>query len=122
MTDPKAADIAAMATGLRADQIARAVVEYRKAVAELHEEPAWAAIYHASGKNQGFAQYGAEGTKVVLSIESYKSNGWQQEKSYLYKSKRYETFGEARAVELAETTRPTPYAVPLQTEKPRADP
>lgn len=63
-----AVEIAAKKTGLRADQIERAVAEYRAAADALHEEPEWQAIHHMSGKKEAFALYGSTETRVELSI------------------------------------------------------
>lgn len=54
----KSVEVAAKATGLRPDQIQRAVEEYRAAVDKIGEEPVWKAIMHASGKGMGYAPIG----------------------------------------------------------------
>lgn len=109
----KAKDIAAKATGLRADQIERAVEEYRRAADSLHEEPKWQAIIHMCGPREAIHQYGADGTKVCLQINCFKVRGeWEQEKFYTLDGKPYETYGEARALELEREARPKPYGVP----------
>ena len=98
-----AAAAAATATGLRPDQIERAVAEYRSAAEALHVEPNWQAIMHMRGSGMAIAQYvDPDGeTKVTLQIDSHKHRGnWVQERAFVLDGTAYETFGEARAAEL----------------------
>ena len=106
--------IAAKATGLREDQIERAVVAYRAAAVDLHQEPEWRALAHYSGQNWGAAQYAdsSGNTLVRMEIHSHKVRGeWVQEKTFSVHDMAYETYGEARAAELKAITRPQPYEV-----------
>lgn len=101
--NPDAAAAAATATGLRPDQVERAVAEYRTAAEALHGEPNWQAFMHMSGSGISLAQYiDPDGeTKVTLQIDGHKHRGaWVQEKSFVLDGTPYETFGEARAAEL----------------------
>jgi len=110
--DARALDIAVKATGLRPDQVRRAVEEYRSAVSRIEAEPEWQALSHMSGGGFGLHQYLAEGTSVTLQIESWKERGvWQQKKCYVWNGRPYEYFSEARSAELAATAKPKPYDV-----------
>lgn len=103
----EAKKIAAAAAGLRPDQIASAVEEYRAAVSTLHEEPQWQAIFHMCFSNGGgISQYHdpAGETKVTLEISG-------ASRIYAIRGKAYETYGEARTAELLATTRPKPRVV-----------
>lgn len=107
-----AVEIAAKATGLRPDQVERAVEEYRSAIRETDEEPEWRAVMHMSLRDGGgFHQYAdpTGNTGVYLQIETDKKS---QDKVYVFQGKGYETFNEARAIELEKTSRPKPYEVP----------
>lgn len=113
----EAVDVAAKATGLRPDQIERAVAEYRAASYALHVEPDWTSQSHMSGSGFGCAQYidPAGETKVCLQIDSWKEHGdWKQESIYTFQGKAYPTYGEARAIELKAAAKQTPYAVRLR--------
>ena len=106
-----AKETAAKATGLRPDQVERAVEEYRKAAAALHDEPEWVAILHMSlREGGGLHQYiaAAGETKVMLQVECDKR---EQVNVYVFDGKPFETYSEARAAELLATVRPTPYEV-----------
>ncbi len=109
-----AAAAAATATGLRPDQIERAVAEYRSAAEALHVEPNWQAIMHMSGNGIAIAQYvdPAGETKVTLQIDSHKHRGnWVQERAFVLDGTAYETFGEARAAELLRNAKFKPAVV-----------
>jgi hypothetical protein len=110
-TDPKAIDIAAQATGLRSDQVERAISAYREAVSTV-QEPNWTMVSHMCGDGFGIAQYAAEGTRITLQIDSRQERGeWKSEPRYVLNGTPYEHFAEARAAELKGTVRPKPYAV-----------
>ncbi len=112
MISAKAKEIAAKKIGLRPDQIERAVTEYRAAVEKIEVEPEWKAIWHMCGSREAMHQYCAEGTKVALQINSWKGrSGWEQEKCYTLDGNSYETFSEARAIELEREARPSPYGL-----------
>lgn len=108
-----AVSIAAKNTGLRPDQIERAIAEYRRACDETDAdyEPDWRAVYHVSGKGMNQHLYAAEGTKITLTINCYGRELEKQEKVYGYNGKAFESFAEARAIELEEAARPKPYVV-----------
>jgi hypothetical protein len=96
----KAAEIAAKRTGLRADQVAAAVKEYRYSLAALSVEPEWTMLSHMSGGQMAVAQYAAEATAVVLQVDSWKERGqWKSERCYVFRSEAFETFAEAKAAE-----------------------
>lgn len=112
--DSSASDVAAKATGLRPDQIARAVEEYRRAADALHTEPQWRAITHMSGPQWGHATYGSSDTMVVLEIESWRAGReekWHESRHYGFAGKAFDTYGEARTAELLALTKTTPHAV-----------
>lgn len=110
--EPRAVEIAAKATGLRTDQIERAVAEYRSAAKAIEIEPEWVGLMHMSGREMAIAQYAAEGTNVTLQIDSWIERGtWRSERCYVFKGQPFEHYSEARAVELSESTRPRPYVV-----------
>lgn len=108
----KAKEIAAKATGLRPDQVERAVSEYRAAVVDLHNEPEWVAIMHMSGQSMGIHQYGSEHTKITKQIECEVVRGnWESVECFVYDGKPYDNYSEAREVELMATAKPKPYEI-----------
>jgi len=101
-TEPHAIDLVAKATGLRPDQVTAAIEEYRAAAQVLETEPEWRSLMHMSGPVWAGAQYVADGTAVILQIESWKEKGsddWLEERRYQLQEQLYELFAEARAVE-----------------------
>jgi len=107
---------AAKATGLRPDQIEAAVSEYRAAASALYGEPEWTAVMHILGTHQYADPEGL--TRVTMQIDEHKARGgWVQDRCYIYRGKPYETFGEARAVEVNETTRTKPREVKASQER-----
>jgi len=112
-----AVSVAAKATGLREDQIRRAVLEYRSATGAIDPEcePEWAALMHMHGKGFGIHQYVAHGTSVTLQVET--GGKGPDIFVYVYKCKPYETFSEARAIELQETTMYHPHSVTPTTTR-----
>lgn len=106
-----AKEIAAKATGLRTDQIDRAVTEYRKATDQLHAEPEWRAIIHMCGSREAYATYGSPETMVTLEIQSWKERDeWHEQRKYGLHGKAYESYGEARTAELLAITKFKPYS------------
>lgn len=108
-----AKEAAARATGLRPDQVGRAVEEYRRAADALHDEPNWRAFMHMSlGDGGGIGQYidPEEKTKVTLQIETGKRDAGQA-KVFVLDGKPFETYGEARAAELLAVAKPKPYGL-----------
>ena len=107
--------VAAQATGLRPDQVERAVAKYRDAAQALHTEPDWRCLMHSSGKGGALAQYidPTGSTAVCLQIESHLERGnWVQEPNiYTLGRKAFESFGEARAAELRASTKPKPHVI-----------
>ena len=103
---PDATTVAAQATGLRPDQIAQAVQQYRTAVAELEAEPEWRLVISMSGQSFGMLQYAADSTAVTLQVETH---GRKEHRYYVYARQPYENYAEARLIELREVTRPRPY-------------
>jgi len=114
---PSAIVIAAKATGLRPDQIERAVNAYREAVDELEgDEPQWIALSHVCGQRMSFAQYRAEGTAIFKQIDSsLVRGGWRTSTLFIYTGRPYQTFAEAREIELLATSRPSPELVKERT-------
>lgn len=105
-----AKEIAAKATGLRPDQVERAVSEYRAAVIDLHNEPEWAPIMHMSGPTIGLHQYGSEHTKITKQVETELVRGdWKYAECFVYGGQPYDSYSEAREVELMATAKPKPY-------------
>lgn len=107
-----AADAAAKATGLRPDQVKRAVEEYRKASEALYNEPEWTALMHMSYRDgSGIQQYrdATNETAILLQVECYAKG--DQRNVYVLDGKPFETYGEARSAELSANARPKPYSV-----------
>jgi len=105
-------DVVAKATGLRPDQVDRAIHEYRLAVDQIEAEPPWEAIVHMSGPHQAIAQYGAPGTAITMQVESWKEREqWRECRYYVYGGRKFDHFAEARQAELAATARPKPYGI-----------
>lgn len=96
-TEAKARAIAAKVSGLREDEVDAAVTAYRSALADLHDEPEWQVVLHILGA----CTCHADGTKVEMHFAGATKKR-PSERLYVYKGVPYETFGEARAVELAE--------------------
>jgi hypothetical protein len=114
MTDHSktAAVVAAAKTGLRPDQIIAAVEEYRSALADVEAEPQWRSLSHFGGQGMGIAQYTAEGTGVVLQVDSWAERGkWKSERSYTFGGKAYETYAEARSAEAVRSVKFEPREV-----------
>ena len=113
---PDAAEVAAKATGLRVDQIQRAVEIYREAANGLEAEPEWQAIMHMGGQDIGLHQYRADDTAVTLQVESWTEHGnWRQVRYYLFEGTPYDNYAEARAIELKQSTRPKPYRISTES-------
>lgn len=120
--DPRLLEIAALGTGLRADQVALAVTAYREA-AEATVEPQWTALMHVSGAGTGLHSYVAEGTEIHLVIETA---GNKRYRSYQIARRCFETFAEARAFELGQSVKFRAYTVnsgtqPAQAQEPSHD-
>lgn len=107
-----AKEAAARVTGLRPDQIEQAVNEYRRAANSLENEPAWTAQQHWSyGDGGGSAVYvdPKSETKVALQIVTDKHG--KSEWIYTLNGKQFESYGEARAIEIVGAAKPQPHAV-----------
>lgn len=89
--------LAAKVAGLREDEVRAAVEAYREAVKSLHDEPEWRSVMHI----MGICVAHADGTEVQLELASA-TKRLPAQRIYTYRRKVYETFGEARAAELAD--------------------
>jgi hypothetical protein len=111
-----ARDTAAKSAGLRPDQVEAAVAEYRKALLALHDEPEWKAIMHVSYRDGGgIGQYRdlSGQTEILMQIETGKG-GKDGVRVYVLDGKPFETYGEARSVELLASAHPKPRLVQPQ--------
>lgn len=104
--------LAATLAGVRPDQASVVLEQYRQAVHDLHIDPEWTAVMHMSGPDLGMASYSAEGTSVMRVVESWKERGnWTSGESYQLHGAAYDSYSEAREIELGQTTRFKPLAI-----------
>lgn len=96
-TEEQARHIAAKVAGIREDQVDAAVTAYRSALADLHDEPEWRSVIHIIGCCTCIA----DGTEIEMHFAA-KTKTKPAERLYVYKRNPYPTYGEARAVELAD--------------------
>lgn len=106
------AEVVAKRIGIRPDQVARAVEEFKAVADERSVEPNWRAIMHMSGRGTAISQFGADDTAVTLQIDGTRARGqWVQERAYVYAGKRYDHFARAAEAEQLATARFRPAAV-----------
>lgn len=99
--DPTSVALSAKATGLRDDQVAAAIEEYRLALASTSEEPEWILEVSMRGGIGNWNQYRSEGTQIIKFL-------FADGASFEYARKPFCTWQEARSFELRNTTRPKP--------------
>lgn len=99
-TEEQARKIAAKVAGIREDQVDAAVTAYRSAIRNMYDEPEWLTALFILGH----CTCVAEGTSIEMHVAPATKRR-PSERLYVYRGKTFETYGEARAEELADQAR-----------------